>query len=141
MTALTAVMWCLLVVTSVSWTSAKVCIGWFRTANSDIPPCSPSSLVHRSCISPRIHVPLRPPALGRVPCEARFHVRAKERLADTSELISSEVTTKLPISPQIQNPSVRPCCQSRFRSGLEADLGLAYYRTCGLSLCRPAEKE
>src|SRR5258706_14930827 len=32
-------------------------------------------------------------------------------------------------------------CQSRFRSGLEAGLGLAYYCTCGLSLCRPAEKE
>jgi len=25
-------------------------------------------------------------------------------------------------------------CQSQFRSGLETDLGLAYYCTCGLSL-------
>src|SRR5258706_6031959 len=32
-------------------------------------------------------------------------------------------------------------CQSQFRSGLEAGLGLAYYCTCGLSLCRLVEKE
>ena len=32
-------------------------------------------------------------------------------------------------------------CQSRFRSGLEVGLGLAYYRTSSLSLCRAAERK
>ena len=43
------------------------------------------------------------PAPGRVPHGALFYlVRAKERLADASTLISSVITTKLPILPQIQ---------------------------------------